>query len=94
MDEYMTTWSDADRFESACCHFEGWFGSVGDDDAGYGTLGRALWRERCLARVLALEPEVRRDEARQLVSSLSRHSRWLQVDPGEAAAKIHSFATL
>lgn len=88
-----TMWSDAARIESAYCHFEGWFGAVGSDP-GYGTLGKALWRERCLAGVLALDPGVHTDEARKLVASLSRHPRWLQVDPGEAAAKIHSFATM
>ncbi len=93
MDEYTTTWSDATRLESAYCHFEGWFGAVGDQ-ACYGTLGTALWRERCLASVLALEPDVRRDDARKLAASLSRHERWLQIDPGEAAVKIHSFAAM
>jgi hypothetical protein len=92
MDEYTTTYSDAARIESAWGHFEGWFDSGAD--AGYGTLGTALWRERCLARVLALAPGVHPGEARKLVASLSRHARWLQVDPAEAARKIHLFASM
>ncbi len=93
MDEYTMTWSDAARVESAYCHFEGWFGSAGAE-AGYGTLGKALWRERCLAGVLALDPGMVGDEARELVAGLSRHPHWLLVDPGEAASKIHSFAAM
>lgn len=93
MDEYTMTWSDAARVESAYCHFEGRFGTVGPEP-GYGTLGKALWRERCLAGVLALDPGMRAEEARELVASLSRHPRWLLVDPGEAASKIHSLAAM
>ena len=68
--EYSMSWSDAARVEAA-------FGDrqAAPDPSGephrFGTLGRALWRDRSLAWILRLHPDVRPEDAEKIVTSLS-----------------------
>jgi hypothetical protein len=66
--EYNMSWSDAVRAESD--FFEGQpLARPSDDVHRFGTLGRALWRERSLAWILRLT-SVQADDAQKIVSDL------------------------
>ena len=78
MDEYSMSWSDAIRAETDFLdtlpthhHCE--------DLQQFGTLGRALWRERSLTWVLGLAA-VRADEAQKIISSLHAAFRPLSFE--------------
>jgi len=86
-DEYTTDWSDAIRTEAAFLALES-SPQARAASYEYGTLGTALWSERCLARVLALSPCVGEEDPRTLVAGVSADRRWLQVEPGVAAVKL------
>ena len=74
VDEYTMNWSDATRVEAAFVD-DGEVPSPPDHVHQFGTLGRALWRERSLAWILALHPDVRNEEAQKIVEDLSAASR-------------------
>ena len=52
MDEYMMSWSDAIRAESSYASVEA-VPTPAEDVRQFGTLGRALWRERASVRMMA-----------------------------------------
>ena len=74
MDEYTTGWSDANRvkeeFRTADADPE-----PADDPHEFGNLGRALWRERSLARMLRLRLALRAEDAQKIVADLTSASR-------------------
>jgi hypothetical protein len=62
MDEYTMSWSDAVRTEADYLRIAP--SPSGDDDpCRYGTLGRALWSQRCLAAVRAVHASAREQDA-------------------------------
>jgi hypothetical protein len=66
----MMSWSDAIRAESAFLESHA-VPEPADDLYRFGTLGRALWRERSLAWILTLNPAVRKEDARKIIADLS-----------------------
>jgi hypothetical protein len=74
VDEYMMSWSDAVRAETDFLESQS-LPDPSEDVHQFGTLGRALWRERSLARILRLNPAVRSDDARKIVESLHKASK-------------------
>ena len=70
MNEYSMSWSDAIRAEADFPENQPVPGPP-DDVHQFGTLGRALWRERSLAWILRLDPSVRAEEALKIVADLS-----------------------
>ena len=74
MDEYMMSWSDAVRAESTSLESHD-APRPCDDLHQFGTLGRALWRERSLAWILAQNPAVRTEDVQKIVADLSAASR-------------------
>jgi hypothetical protein len=70
MDEYNMSWSDANRVKE---HFRR---TDPDPDPAenpdeFGTLGRALWQERSLVRMLRMKLVTRADDAQTLIADLS-----------------------
>lgn len=84
VDEYKMSWSDAARVEAAFVE-NGAIPKPPDHVHQFGTLGRALWRERSLAWILALHPGVRKEDAQKIVADLSAASR--PVFAGELEAQ-------
>ena len=76
MDEYLMSWSDALRAESAQAQHRTLPQSA-DEFHQFGTLGRALWRERSLARILARNPAARTDDVRKIIADLHAATRAL-----------------
>ena len=68
VDEYSMTWSDAIRAEADPVGNQ-LVPRPSDNFEQFGTLGRALWRERSLAWILGLT-SVRADDAQKIVSDL------------------------
>lgn len=93
MDEYTMAWSDAARVEAAALGAApSPLRSIASTE--FGTLGKALWAERCLARLFALGPGVDARAARALVCDLGASRSWLQVEPEEVASMILQSTTL
>lgn len=69
MDEYSMSWSDAIRAQTDFPEKPP-APDPADDVAQFGTLGRALWRERSLAWILRLDIAVRSDDVRKIVADL------------------------
>jgi hypothetical protein len=74
VDEYMMSWSDAVRAETDFLESQPLPGPS-EDVHQFGTLGRALWRERSLAWILRLNPAVRSEDARKIVEGLHEASK-------------------
>jgi hypothetical protein len=66
--EYSMSWSDAVRAEADFFEAQP-LPHPSDDVQSFGTLGRALWRERSLAWILRLT-SVQADDAQKIVSDL------------------------
>ena len=49
----------------------------------------AEWLSRCVARVLALDPIIRADEARRSVADLAALDRWRTMNPEAAAEQLY-----
>jgi hypothetical protein len=79
VDEFTMSWSDAARVEAAFVD-NGEVPSPPDHVHQFRTLGRALWRERSLAWILALHPDVRNEDAQMIVANLSAASRPVFAD--------------
>jgi len=79
VNEYTMSWSDAARVEAAFVENRE-LPRPSDQVHEFGTLGRALWRERSLAWILALHPDVRREDAQKIVADLSAASRPVFTD--------------
>jgi len=79
VDEYSMSWSDAARVEATFGDREAAADPSGEPHR-FGTLGRALWRERSLAWILRLHPDVRPEDAEKIVTSLSAASCPLHDD--------------
>ena len=73
------SWSDAVRVEAAFPASEE-APDPSPEPHQFGTLGRALWRERSLAWILRLDPDVRAEDAEKIVAELSAASR--PIDAG------------
>ena len=69
VDEYSMTWSDAVRAETDFLESQPLPGPS-EDVQQFGTLGRALWRERSLTWILRLNPAVRGEDALRIVEEL------------------------
>jgi len=69
VDEYSMSWSDAIRAETDFAEGQALVRPC-DDVEPFGTLGRALWRERSLAWILRLDASVRADDAQKIVAAL------------------------
>ena len=78
MDEYSMTWSDAVRAETDFLEKQPLPGPS-EDVQQFGTLGRALWRERSLAWILRLDPTVRGEDAVKIVEALREASKPLMA---------------
>lgn len=68
VDEYSMSWSDAIRAEADLLETQA-LPHPCDEVHQFGTLGRALWRERSLAWILRLTA-VQADDAQKIVSDL------------------------
>jgi hypothetical protein len=87
MDEYTMVWSDAKRVEAAAWALDSPPGRR-EDGPGFGTLGRALWVQRCLDCLLRLSPFLIASRAHAIVADLATDGSWLQVEPENAALRI------
>lgn len=74
VDEYSMTWSDAARVRTEFLENQP-LPDPSQDVQQFGTLGRALWRERSLAWILRLDPAVRGEDARKIVDDLREASK-------------------
>ena len=48
------------------------------------------WIARCVARVLALDPLIKPEEAHRSVSELAQHERWRLMKPEAAAEQLYA----
>jgi len=79
VDEYGEDGYDAVTLESAFGDEEAPPAPSGEPSQ-FGTLGRALWRERSLAWILRSNPDVRAEDAEKIVAELSAAARPLCAD--------------
>ena len=79
MDEYSMSWSDAARAEADFFERQA-VPEPADNVHQFGTLGRALWRERSLAWMLRLNSGLPPEDARRIVAALRAASRPLRAD--------------
>ena len=74
MDEYDTTWSDANRVREDFRRADADPEPVANPSQ-FGNLGRALWRERSLERMLRMKIALRAEDVRRIVADLSSATR-------------------
>ena len=86
VDEYSMTWTDAIRAEADSLDHQA-VPRPSDEFHKFGTLGRALWRERSLAWILG-HTSVRQDDAQKIVCDLRAAS--LPVERGSRTFAVRS----
>lgn len=87
MDEYTMQWSDAVRAEMAALALDSSLAAPPEAPT-FGTLGKALWVQRCLARLLSIDPALNAWDAHPVIATLVSSRSWQQIEPADAASKI------
>jgi hypothetical protein len=87
MNECDMNWSDAIRARSAALCPDSMSGTK-VDAPDFGTLGKALWVQRCLASLFRLRPAVNAHDAQVVVADLGSTREWLKIEPERAAVRL------